>query len=831
MTIDPMIQQMDNLDAHRSPKTPARRPAEGILCLLCYGICCVGLITWLGKHELSAQPYTLDGLQAAGAKIYVWSSAPAALSWQELQGLTDAQTGFESLKRNKSLVFNKQKPTDVLWLRISHWPNTQEPLTYFHLALSTTDSVSIYALTQDGQLHQYEGGAYWPLSERYLPHSGLFFPIPPNIQTYYVRIWVKDVGVLTSSFRTEAQTLRYLQRDILRQGMYWGLVLVMLLYYLLLFLYRPRASLGWYCLHIVSFTTLTGLYTNQLMYIWPALAQWLQAYRLSLYLICLIPAMGLMVSLLETQRHTPIIHRGLGAWALILLGLAAYNAVFVNAPIPTVWPIFITILVMTIQSAYLVPKNPFQNGLFLASRLTYLLAIIIIILSRTGVIPSTELMLQVPQLGFFVELVLLGLSVSSQLYIHQKQMAHDRKEALDSLTQQQQILEQKVRERTQALEASQIEIAEQNKHLLEQNYLISAKQEELELLYKRIQASEGVLRKAYLMLKNREEEIQKQNEEITAQNEELFQYSQELRTQYDIFERQHQQLLSAKDTIEAQNQLLQQYNENLEKEVAERLHQIRLINDELMQQNYQLEQSGFLMAHNLRAPVARIIGLSRILDPTTLNEDSRFITQKIHDEAVGLDNIIRDLNMLLEVKKGLSTAFEALDPEEVFDEACFNLKSDIEQTNACIEAVFELKIIQSVRPYLRSIFLNLLSNALKYRQEGKPPHIQVNLRRADETRFELTFRDNGLGIDLKAAGPHLFKLYKRFHLHREGRGMGLYLIRSQVESMGGQIRLESEVGKGTCFYIILPIFAQGQATQIDTEAQEASPLQPPSPQS
>jgi signal transduction histidine kinase len=69
--------------------------------------------------------------------------------------------------------------------------------------------------------------------------------------------------------------------------------------------------------------------------------------------------------------------------------------------------------------------------------------------------------------------------------------------------------------------------------------------------------------------------------------------------------------------------------------------------------------------------------------------------------------------------------------------------------------------------------------------------------------FELTFSDNGLGIDLEKKGSQVFGLYKRFHAHTEGKGMGLFMVKSQVESIGGTITIESEVNKGTTFRIII----------------------------
>ncbi len=105
-----------------------------------------------------------------------------------------------------------------------------------------------------------------------------------------------------------------------------------------------------------------------------------------------------------------------------------------------------------------------------------------------------------------------------------------------------------------------------------------------------------------------------------------------------------------------------------------------------------------------------------------------------------------------------------------------------------------------VQSYLHSIFYNLLTNSIKYRTPGIPPAIGIR----SETRagtLVITFEDNGLGIDLVKKGEQVFGLYKRFHHHIEGKGMGLFLVKTQVELLGGKISIESKENAGTKFTI------------------------------
>ena len=109
----------------------------------------------------------------------------------------------------------------------------------------------------------------------------------------------------------------------------------------------------------------------------------------------------------------------------------------------------------------------------------------------------------------------------------------------------------------------------------------------------------------------------------------------------------------------------------------------------------------------------------------------------------------------------------------------------------------------AVKSYLHSILYNLISNALKYRASDRESEISLSADTVGEEVL-LQVADNGIGIDLEQHGANLFKMYHRFTDLREGRGLGLYLVKVQTESMGGHIEVQSQVGKGTTFSVWLP---------------------------
>jgi signal transduction histidine kinase len=133
------------------------------------------------------------------------------------------------------------------------------------------------------------------------------------------------------------------------------------------------------------------------------------------------------------------------------------------------------------------------------------------------------------------------------------------------------------------------------------------------------------------------------------------------------------------------------------------------------------------------------------------------------------------------------------------------LRDKIAEANATIKFDFSLaKKCYCIPAYLDSIFYNLISNAIKYRAPDRDPII--TLRSAIELgKMVLTIQDNGSGIDLEKQKNKIFNLYQRFHHNVEGKGMGLFLVKTQIEALHGNIEIESQPNKGTTFRISLPL--------------------------
>jgi len=226
------------------------------------------------------------------------------------------------------------------------------------------------------------------------------------------------------------------------------------------------------------------------------------------------------------------------------------------------------------------------------------------------------------------------------------------------------------------------------------------------------------------------------------------------------------------------------------------------ITEDLISRNKDLEQFAYIVSHNLRAPVANILGASMLMKDEGIEDDERDLLLNGLDTSIHkLDGVINDLNEILQTKKTMSETRQQV----VFSELVSEIKSEIgdmmSRENVEIMTDFsEIDEMLTLKSYMRSIFLNLITNSIKYKRPDTPPVIHISSHRSP-SRITLIFRDNGLGINMVKNKDQVFGLYKRFHLKVEGKGMGLYMVKTHVETLGGTIQLKSEVNEG-CEFVI-----------------------------
>ncbi|HET9053722.1 MAG TPA: HAMP domain-containing sensor histidine kinase, partial [Cyclobacteriaceae bacterium] len=273
----------------------------------------------------------------------------------------------------------------------------------------------------------------------------------------------------------------------------------------------------------------------------------------------------------------------------------------------------------------------------------------------------------------------------------------------------------------------------------------------------------------------------------------------------ESLQKTNSELKLANAIIQNQRNELTEHNRQLEQMVQEKGQKLVDANEELIKHNHELQQFSYTISHNLRAPVARLLGLTNLLSMPhhEVSDEMRELVRLIKESALEFDGVIRDLNKIIDVRNEFYRVKEKIHFKHELEQAKKsvgeNLFADVRLHTDFLEPV-----IYTVRPILSSILYNLISNAIKYKSTQRP--LELSLKTYQRDNFVvLEVCDNGMGMNLESYGKELFGLYKRFHAHIEGRGLGLYLVKSQVESLGGRIEIKSQLNTGTTFFIYFKI--------------------------
>ena len=243
---------------------------------------------------------------------------------------------------------------------------------------------------------------------------------------------------------------------------------------------------------------------------------------------------------------------------------------------------------------------------------------------------------------------------------------------------------------------------------------------------------------------------------------------------------------------------------DLTTEKTAEIERSKMISD-IIQRNNDLEQFSYIVSHNLRAPVANIIGLTTELSDNSHTDDTKeILAEALRSDVKRLEGVIVDLNTILQTKREITQMKEPVILSKLVRDIKLSIKDLIQQDNISIKTNFtQIDKINTIKSYIQSIFYNLITNSIKYRRPNTDSHIEIRSH-IDQNKLTLVFKDNGRGIDLVKKGDQVFGLYKRFHADTEGKGMGLYMVKTQVETLGGTISIISEVNIGTTFTIEFP---------------------------
>ncbi len=245
---------------------------------------------------------------------------------------------------------------------------------------------------------------------------------------------------------------------------------------------------------------------------------------------------------------------------------------------------------------------------------------------------------------------------------------------------------------------------------------------------------------------------------------------------------------------------LREHREDLEKKVKKRT-------EELEESLEELKTFTYSVSHDLRAPVRAMKGFSGILleeSGDKLDDTGKEYLKRINTSAENMDDLISDL---LRYGRLTHEKMEVQDVSlrDVVDEAVSEFGEEIERTGARVKTIGEFPDVIANRMILKQCCFNLIENALKFVEDEKIPEVEIRANKMNGY-VRLEVKDNGIGI-AKEHHDKIFRVFERLHGCEvySGTGVGLAIVRKGIERMGGEVGVKSEPGRGSIFWIRLPV--------------------------
>jgi PAS domain S-box-containing protein len=218
--------------------------------------------------------------------------------------------------------------------------------------------------------------------------------------------------------------------------------------------------------------------------------------------------------------------------------------------------------------------------------------------------------------------------------------------------------------------------------------------------------------------------------------------------------------------------------------------------------NNNLKQLNYTTSHDLRSPVSNLLSVFSLMN--TLKIEDKEVLEFIDILKAATENLKNTLNNYVDVLSNddaLSVPLEELDLAECLVSVQQSLRSLIQDSRATFRVDFS-EVPKAIfnRTYMESVFLNLVTNSIKYARSDAPPVISISSRRENGVD-QLIFADNGQGFDMDKVKNRIFGFNQKFHNHSDSKGIGLYLVYNHVTNLGGHIAFKSAVNKGTKFTI------------------------------
>jgi signal transduction histidine kinase len=688
-----------------------------------------------------------EAYESIGKQIKFLEDPSHRLTFEDITS-GDYQALFE-YGTNEIPTFGLEDITVWVKIELSHTDHFEVPYI-LEIAYPNFDSISYFILQKEEIVSQAFLGDRVKFDERLVRHRNFIIPLPLNedsFSTIYLKIRNKGSIILPINIQSQEELFSGDLPEELFYGIFYGIMLVMLFYnFFLAFSARSINYLYYVGIIFGNLLTLSALNGHAFMYLWYDFPWWANHVIVVGIGIWILAGNQFASSFFETKKSFPTNHKVFSSMKFVgfLIIIMAFTIDYSISLKISNYALVINCIILLSSGIYFWTKKVKIARIFTLAWTAYLVGVFLYTLRNLGFVPVNLITTHVLESGAIAEVILLSVSLGYKYRLLEVEKKLAQQNALDLMLQSQKVVQ------------------EQNEELERKVSLRTAE------------------------LEQKQDEILTQNEALNAKNE---------------------RLTVAQQIIENQNLQLKEYTDDLESQVAKRTKDLETANTELAQNVQRLEQYAFMTAHNLRAPVARLLGLTNLLEisPENSKEDWMYILTKVKEESDSLDSVIKDLNAVLDLRREAQKSFELIDLSQKLEQTKRILKNSIEISQAKIyfnNSAFNQ--IESNPTYIDNIFYNLISNAIKYRSLERDLIIEIETK-IEENRKIIVFSDNGIGINLEENREKIFGMYKRFHPHIEGKGLGLYLVKSQLDILGGKIEVESEVDKGTTFTLFFAL--------------------------
>ncbi len=223
--------------------------------------------------------------------------------------------------------------------------------------------------------------------------------------------------------------------------------------------------------------------------------------------------------------------------------------------------------------------------------------------------------------------------------------------------------------------------------------------------------------------------------------------------------------------------------------------------EELTTNNKELKQFSYITSHNLRAPLTNLLSICNLIKADSIPDPlTKRLVEGFKRSTFDLNETLNDLISILIIKENTNLPTAVIRFDETLEKIISSISKSIEKSGTLIYSdFFNAQCINFNPAYLESIFLNLITNSIKYCKPGVFPIIKISTSINEDGTTKMIFSDNGIGMDMERVKNKIFGLYQRFHTNSDSKGIGLYLIYSQIVALGGKIDFYSEVNIGTTF--------------------------------